>query len=96
MPSFKPKTVKIPSKSEMYPYNILKFNYKEGQIVKLIQTDNIGEIIKQTFIITLNVTPIPVYILDIDPPNTKHEESELTIPTPEELELYKMTKKYNL
>lgn len=95
------KKKQTPSKGEKgMPLQIIHFNYKIGDIIKLIKTNDVAEIINQSYTFTSS-GPIPIYTLDIDPENTihdvqMHKENEFTTPTPEEIELYKSAKKYNL
>lgn len=98
---FKKKPIPKPSIGQKgQGLRLIKYKYTIGDIVKLIFKDRIGEVVKQSY--AYNDTndfardPIPIYILDIDDKDTIHEEDELTNPTPEELEFYLNTKKYNL
>lgn len=92
------KKKQIPNKGQKgSPYQTIIYKYNIGEIVKIINTDKIGEIIKHSYKFpnfNLQEPAILLYILDID--TEPYEENQLTTPTPEEIELYLTMKKYNL
>jgi hypothetical protein len=95
--NFLNKFFKKEKKGKTYPeykYDIVKFKYSYGDIVKRIKDGKIGEIVGQD--VGTFITTKIVYTVDFGDNTNACFEIELETPTNEEIEFFKDTRNYNL